>query len=583
MRPHKWDDPLDGTADRNTIAKAVTTRLCAGPIATEDRVKVYRAFAQALAARGVSTLFGLMGDGNMYWVSAYAALPGTRWLPAWHEAGAVGMADGYAGASGNVGVATVTMGPGLAQSLAALTAAVRTRRQLLLITAEVTTNPPGQAQSAEQAAWVRACGAHYIRVDSAAGLGAALDDALGSAEASIPTVLSIVIDVFNAELDEPIGAPAPNRRAAPLGRSSESIDLDSAAVLLEHAVAPVVVVGHGVVRAGAIDAARALAAKVGAVFVTTVGAKGSLGHEQYQLGLTGMMAGPLARDLLSTADLVVVAGAALDLYNTDGGQLAPSARVIRIDHREIDQLWNPADEKAISLRGDVGELLEALTHRLSELHTGLRTADTLARIDAERARQLELARAVYADGPNPWAVLAALGDELPDDAHCVVGIGHFWYFVAPYLTARARSFQFGCGFALIGQALPLAIGAASSVNPRLVVAFEGDGSMAMNLQELQSAVRFGHNLLVVVLNNRGYGSEYHKLLLAGLEPRDGAFDAPIDLVAVAAAMGATALRADSIESLRSAMARLLATSGVRLLDVSIALSPMSEVYQRQHG
>ena len=111
-------------------------------------MKAYEAFAKRLAGHGCATVFGLMGDGNMYWVSAYAALEGTTWYPAWHEAGALGMADGYAATSGRVGVATVTMGPGLAQSLAALTAAVRTHRALLLITAEVTDNPPGQAQSA---------------------------------------------------------------------------------------------------------------------------------------------------------------------------------------------------------------------------------------------------------------------------------------------------------------------------------------------------------------------------------------------------------------------------------------------------
>jgi acetolactate synthase-1/2/3 large subunit len=565
-----------------------------GLAAAEDPVKAYQAFAQLLAAHGVADLFGVMGDGNMYWVSAYAALPGVHWYPSWHEAGAVGMADGYAGASGGsaagvvVGVATVTMGPGLAQSLGALTAAVRTRRPLLLITAEVTENPPRQAQSAEQRGWVEACGARYVRVTSAASLSSALDDALASARASTPTVLSVVVDVFDAEVAAPEAEQPDGGTAGPAPSSApENVlagDLDEAAALLGSASAPVIVIGRGVLQAGAVDAVRALGARAGAAFVTTVGAKGGLSDEPYQLGLTGMMAGPLAREVLAEADLVLVAAANLDLYNTDGGRLAAHARVVRIDRRDADDLWNPLPEQVISLRGEVGEVIAALESRLTEERTGVRTEALLTRIAAERDRQRALTRTVYADGPNPWGVVAALDDELPDDAHCVVGIGHFWYFVAPYLSARrARSFQFGCGFALIGQALPLAIGAAAAVSDRLVVAFEGDGSLAMNLQELQAAVRFGHNLLIVVLNNQGYGSEYHKLLLAGLEPRDGAFDAPIDVVAVATAMGATALRADSIESLGSALRSLLAVDGVRVLDASMALSPMSEAYQRQYG
>ncbi|MCW2493271.1 MAG: hypothetical protein JWN47_2635, partial [Frankiales bacterium] len=162
--------------------------------------------------------------------------------------------------------------------------------------------------------------------------------------------------------------------------------------------------------------------------------------------------------------------------------------------------------------------------------------------------------------------------------------GHFWYFLAPYLrTNDQRRFQFGCGFALIGQALPLAVGAAVAEPGGLVVALEGDGSMAMNLQELQSAVRFGRDLLVLVMNNRGYGSEYHKLVLGNLDTREGTFEDAIDLVAVAQALGVTARRAEDLDSLRDGLNELVGMSGVRLLDVSIAITPMSEVYRRQHA
>jgi acetolactate synthase-1/2/3 large subunit len=548
-------------------------------------VKAYQAFAQLLAGRGVDTVFGLMGDGNMYWISAYADLPGAHWYPAWHEAGAVGMADGYAAASGQIGVATVTMGPGLAQSLAALTAAVRTRRQLLLISAEVTETPPHQAQSAPQAAWVEACGARYLRVRSAAEFAPALDEAFATVRNFTPTVLSVVIDAFDADLDTHLSYPSD---AALDGRQPQaratSEHVDRAVDLLAGAQAPVIVIGNGVLRSGAGEQVAALGERIGAAFVTTVGAKGALGDEPYQVGLTGMMAGPLARELLAEADVVVVAAAALDLYNTDGGRLAAQSRVIRIDRRDPAELWNPAPGRVISLQGEVGEVVELLTGRLAGARTGVRTDAFRGRLAAEEQRQRALTQTAHVDGPNPWEVVATLDDELPDDAHCVVGIGHFWYFATPYLSPRkGRSFQFGCGFALIGQALPLAIGAAAARDGRLVVAFEGDGSVAMNLQELQSAVRFGHNLLVVVLDNAGYGSEYHKLLLAGLDARDGAFGAPMDLVAIATAMGATARRADSVESLRAALRDLLAVDGVRLLDVSIAMSPMSEAYQRQYG
>ncbi|MDQ1736088.1 MAG: acetolactate synthase large subunit [Pseudonocardiales bacterium] len=541
-------------------------------------MKAYQAFAAVLADHGVSAVFGVIGDGNMHWISAYNRLPGTLWCPAWHEAGALGMADGYAAALGDVGVATVTMGPGLAQSLAALTAAVRTRRSVLLITAETSEHPPGQAQSAEQAAWVQACGATYIRVDSAADLADAVARSLAIARGGTPCVLSVVINVFGAELEQIPQAAPQITPAVPRDVSN----LDAAVQLLTGARAPLVVVGRG--ATGCIAEVLELGRSLGAAFLTTVGAKGVLGGEPFRLELTGWMATPLAREIAAEADVVLIVGAALDLYNTEGGAAFGTASIVRIDNRAPAQLWDPAPERVVHLTGDAAYLVQALAKQLPEPYVGLRTQTTLDRLAVEGRRQEALTTAPQPDGPNPWAVVSVFNELLPEDAYFVVGIGHFWYFLAPYLrTNDQRRFQFGCGFALIGQALPLAVGAAVAEPGGLVVALEGDGSMAMNLQELQSAVRFGRDLLVLVMNNRGYGSEYHKLVLGNLDTREGTFEDAIDLVAVAQALGVTARRAEDLDSLRDGLNELVGMSGVRLLDVSIAITPMSEVYRRQHA
>jgi thiamine pyrophosphate-dependent acetolactate synthase large subunit-like protein len=190
------------------------------------------------------------------------------------------------------------------------------------------------------------------------------------------------------------------------------------------------------------------------------------------------------------------------------------------------------------------------------------------------------------DGANPWAMVAELNAMLPADAYVVVGIGHFWYFVAPYVRpGPRRRFHFACGFGLIGQALPVAVGAAAALGDRrTVVAIEGDGSVVMNVQELQAAVRHGVDLLLVVMNNQAYGSEYHKLALAHLDVAGSEFDAiPFDVVEVSEAMGATARRAGDPEQLREALRELLPVAGVRVIDAQISRSTLSEVYQRQHG
>ena len=544
-------------------------------------MKTYEQVARLLAAAGVTTVFGVMGDGNMHWLAAYREQPGCRWRPAWHEAGAVCMADGYAAATGEVGVATVTMGPGLAQALGALTVAARVRRPVLLITAELPPDVPPQAQEAPQRAWVTAAGARYLRVLTAADLPATLAAALASARAGVATVLAVAIDVFQhpavAAVRDVTQAPA-RVRPAPVAQ------LEAAARVLASATAPLVVIGRGVLAGTCVEAVLRLGRRIGAVFGTTLGGRVVLPEEEFDLGVLGMMASPVARDLAARADVVLVLGAALDRYNSDGGALARDARVIHVDVRPASQLWSPS-ERTTWVTGDVTEVVPALTARVGEA-TGLRTTPVRAAVATEQARQGALRTAHARDGANPWAMVAVLDAELPGDAHVVVGIGHFWYFVAPQLRPTPnRTFHYACGFGLIGQALPVAVGAAAALGRRRpVVAVEGDGSLAMNIQELQAAVRHGVDVLLIVMNNRAYGSEYHKLALADLDTGGSEFDAvPFDIVAVAQALGATACRADDPERLRSAVRELLPLRGVRVVDAAISRSTMSEVYQRQHG
>ncbi|CAN5562605.1 thiamine pyrophosphate-binding protein [soil metagenome] len=544
-------------------------------------MKTAEAFARALSQHGVDTVFGVLGDGNMHWVAAYRGLAGCRWRPAWHEAGAVGMADGFAVTAGRIGVATVTMGPGLAQSLAALTAAVRTRSSVLLITAEVAGTAPVQAQAADQRAWVQACGASYLAVGSASELPGQLARAFGLVRNGMPCVLAISLAAF-AEPAAAFVLPPPS---TPPHQPPASADRQSATDLLRRAARPVVLIGRGAGANECQDRLAELVRRLGAVVLTTVQAKGETPSAGLTLGVGGMMASPLARRVLIEADLLIVVGASLDVYNTDRGAVTAAKPVIRIDRQPILDRWTPAKAAILELEGDAGSVVADLLAQLGDHHsTGWRDTALTADVVKEAGRLRSLAGLLTDDGPNPYAVVRTLDQELPADARVVVGIGHFWYYVAPYLDAAAgRSFQFGCGFASIGQGLSLAIGAAVAERDRLVVAIEGDGSMAMNIQELQTAVRFGVELLVLVLDNSGYGSEYYKLLLDGLDPETGTFDKPLDTVAVARACGVDAEQVSSVAELGPAVRKALRARGVRLVNISIARSLMSEVYERQHG
>jgi acetolactate synthase I/II/III large subunit len=546
---------------------------------------VSQTIARQLRDAGVAVVFGVMGDGNMHWLAEYAALPGVRWCPAWHEAGAVGMADGYARAAGQdtVGVATVTMGPGLAQALAALTAAVRTRSAVLVITAEPDHVSPPNAQDVDQQSWATTAGARYRLVTEAADLTGALAETMACVRSGHPAVLAVALSLMEREHDEHDNqAPPPISPA-----ETRIVGLEPAARLLAASRRPLVLLGRGAQLSGAVQTAVELGRRIGAAFLTTVPAKGCLAAAQdpFDLGLTGTMAYPPARRLARTADVVLVVGAALDAHNTFRGSFFGDARLIRIDIRPPQEMWHPAGD-VIEITADAATAITQLAAHLPPGHqNGLRNPETTELLAREPSRRAALAAAQPADGLNPWAVIAAIDAAVSDRAHIVTGVGHFWYFAAPYLSARpGRTFHFGYGFGLIGQSLPLAIGAAVAATQanRQTVAIEGDGSFWMNPQELQSAVRFGADLLVIVLNNAAYGSEFHKLGIAGLDPAAGTFDRPADVVAVARALGADARRVDTMDELHAGLAAFAASGGVRVLDVGIARSVMSEAYQRMH-
>jgi acetolactate synthase I/II/III large subunit len=554
-------------------------------------VKVSQVIARRLRDAGVAVVFGVMGDGNMHWLAEYAALPGVRWCPAWHEAGAVGMADGYARAASreSIGVATVTMGPGLAQALAALTAAVRTRSPVLVITAEPDHVSPPNAQDVNQRSWAATAGARYRLVTEPGDLSAALAETMASARSGRPAVLAVAVSLMDSE--HASQAPPTTSPSATGPAGTHITGLDTAARLLTASRRPLVLLGRGAELSGAVETALEVGRRIGACFLTTVPAKGCLAaaRDPFDLGLAGTMAHPPARRLAGTADVVLIVGAALDAHNTSRGSFFGEAQLIRVDIRPPAQMWHPPGD-VIEITADATAAITRLAAALPPSREpgrepGLRGPETAALLASEPARRAALAATQPADGLNPWAVIAAIDDAVSDSAHIVTGVGHFWYFAAPYLSARpGRTFHFGYGFGLIGQGVPLAIGAAvaATESNRQTVAIEGDGSFLMNPQELQSAVRFGADLLVIVLNNAAYGSEFHKLGIAGLDPAAGAFDRPADLVAVARALGADARRVGTMDELHAGLAAFAASGGVRVLDIGIARSVMSEAYQRMH-
>ncbi|MEU8341096.1 thiamine pyrophosphate-binding protein [Spirillospora sp. NPDC048832] len=495
-------------------------------------MRVAEAVAGVLAAHGVSCLFGVLGDGNLPIVDVFVREHGADYVPAAREDGAVLMADGYARAGGRLGVATVTHGPALTNAVTALTEAARARTPLLLVAADT---PPGDLrnpQAIDQEDVVRPTGAGVQWAHSAESAAA---DAVRAVRRAFTERRPIVLNVPTPLLEREAGdlpgtfredpAPAPSPRPEEAARVAE---------LLRKAERPVIVAGRGALHAR--DELVALGARTGALLATTLKAKGLFTGEPFDIGVCGGFATTPGRELIRKSDLLLAVGASLNSFTLDGGRMLAANPVIVHNDVRPEAFETPADLRVL---GDAGALAAMLADT-AEPRTGWRTDDVAKRL-GEYVYGSEYPDGGDETGLDLHTVVAALERMVPRERTVVVEGGH----AALSEPSRGlsvpdpRGFVFPVHFGSIGLGLASAIGAATARPERVTLAVTGDGALMMNLAELDTAVRRGLRLVVVVLNDGAFGYEYHNMLHRGMDtglsliPRPG-------FAAVAEAFGARA-------------------------------------------
>lgn len=525
-------------------------------------MQVYEAIGQTLEQAGVEHVFGLMGDGNMRFVSSFGVTNGLRFHAARHEATGVMMADGYARATGRVGVATTTEGPGLANTLIAVRAAVMASTPLVVLAGAPPVGAKGHIQEIDQDGVFAVAGAAVMPTPDAAGIIEAVHEALWRAERERrPVGLSIPVDVQLGECDGPAagtGARAP--RDAPPAPDPDA--LARAAELIAAAERPVVIAGRGAVLAAARAPLVALADALDAPLATSLLGKDLFAGHPRAIGIAGGFSSEPAADLLGEADLVLTFGARLNLWTTRGGTLfSPDVRIIQCDTdpAAIGSL-TPAN---LGLVGDAAEVATRLRELVGAPASGWAGTEFEA---IGRHRFEDLSDDEHID---PRALLDALDAMLPLERTLTHDGGHYLGFAAKHVRVPdAAAYLFGAFFGSVGLGIGTALGAAIGRPDRLTVACIGDGGMLMTLGELESAVRLGVPLLLVIVNDRAYGAELHHLDLLGMPTGHSTFG-DVDFAGVATAIGAraaTVRRTDDLEAIR---AWLEQPEGVFLLDCKV--------------
>jgi acetolactate synthase-1/2/3 large subunit len=525
-----------------------------------QNIPIYEALAQAFAAEGVETHFTLMGDGNMHWVAAMQHLDGMNTYSARHEHCACAMAMGYHSATGKVGVASVTCGPGFTQIMTALTTASRAKIPLVVFAGEAPIHAKWYNQALDQPPLAAACDVHYISAHSPQRMHQYVREAFYLARHERkPVVLGVPYDLQKQPLPN-IGPYQPSSQVMPRVEPTppHPHQIDALIEKLTNAQCPIVLAGRGVVQSGAAAEVEEVAERSGALLATTLLGRGMFDHNPFSLGVAGGFARDIAREMGAKADLLVVFGSSLNYYTVDNGSMFPKAEVVQIDVAPLG-LAHGVKSGDLHLAADAKLAAAAI---LEKLPAGRRTAANIRSPElARRIKEEPADAAEFAVEPgtlDPRRVIEELDRVIPKDFDSVSGSGHQSYFHSVMRGRKPEKYHAIRAFGAIGSGISYAIGVAAARGNGRVALFEGDGSFLMHIQELEMVARHRIKLLFCIFNDGAYGAEIHKLRADGVDDSASVFGYT-DFAAIAKGFG---LR------------------GANVTDVA-QLKPLFEAYQAQ--
>jgi len=537
--------------------------------------RVYDALAAAFLNEGVDTCFSLLGDANMNWATRMAD-GGCRMIYVRHEHCAVAAAMAYARKTGSVGVASTTCGPGLTQVLTALPAAVRAHLPVVVFAGEAPLGKGWYNQGIDQGPIITATGAAYHSLHDVARMPTQIRDAFVQArQEQRPVVIGVPFDLQDKVWDGPVVPPTPSLDMLPkVGPiPPHPANIAQAAERITKSKRIVVMAGLGAVHAA--DEIRLLAAKLDAMLATTLPARGLFAGDAFSLGVAGGFSTDMARDLLGQADLVIAVGCSLAHHNADGGKLFGQAHVLQIDTQPTVQSQGRVAADS-HIRADaalgVAALADAVTDRPADWRTDA-LANRIATTPADASP-----RHPEPEVHDPRDVVAALEAALPPDWEMVNSSGHCSFYFTQMPSRPYAQFVTIREFGAIGNGIAFAIGVAAARPDKTVVLFDGDGSILMHIQELETMVRHGLRIVICVLNDGAYGSEIHKLRAEGLSDA-GAVFGRTDLAAITRGFGATGHRVDDLDRVPDLVNEV---AGVTLWDFPISDKVASPVMQRAH-
>ena len=536
-----------------------------------------QAIIASLEAEGVDTIFGYPGGQA---IKIYDALYDSKQIHhvlARHEQGATHMADGYARATGKVGVVLVTSGPGATNTVTGIATAYMDSIPMVVITGQVTRGVIGtdSFQESDIVGITMPVVKHSFLLQSTDDLTRTFREAfyIASTGRPGPVLIDIPSDLSGAEMvfHYPDSVSLPSYKPTYRGNARQ---VKQAAELIQKAERPLLYAGGGIVTSHACAELTELAERMQIPVVTTLMGKGAMRcSNPLNLGPVGMHGSKYANMAVTECDLLIAVGARFsDRVTGKVSEFAPHAKVIHIDidPAEIGKIINPV----VPIVGDAKGVLAAINERLAKADAQPIDRAWVDDVFSWRERW-PFYTSDFSDYPNaiaPEVVLHRLSQKLDPEASIVtteVGQHQMWAHQNIH-REHARTFISSGGLGTMGFGFPAAIGAKIGCPESEVVCVAGDGSFQMNSQEMATAKINDVPVKVLIIDNRALGMvhQWQSLFYNKRYSFTELADNP-DFVKLAGAYGWRARRVEKPEDVDAALDEMLASKEPYLLDVMI--------------
>ncbi len=529
-----------------------------------------RILLECLKLEGVDTVFGYPGGTVINLYDELFSFKAIRHILPRHEQAGVHAADGYARASGRVGVAIATSGPGATNTVTGIATAYMDSIPLVVITGQVPTALIGNDafQEADIVGITRPCTKHNFLVKDVRDLATIVKKAFYIARSGRPGPVLIDlpkdVQVAVTEFKYPDTIELRGYKPTLEGHARQ---IEKAVGMLLAAKKPVIYVGGGAVLANASSELLELARKLDLPVTTTLMGLGSFpGDDLLALGMLGMHGSYYANMAVSHADLLVAVGARFDDRVTGKiATFAPHAKIIHIDVDPTSIKKNVRVDLPIvgDLRGVLAKMLKVLEEQ-GDAIKGFREAVAPWLLEIEGWKEKHPMTFKHSTSViKPQMVIQKLRELSDPDAIVATDVGQNQMWTAQFFTfTRPRTFLSSGGLGTMGYGLPAAMGAQAAFPKRQVIAVCGDGGFQMNMQEMASLVQHRLSVKICILNNNFLGMvRQWQELFFDKRYSQTCMELPIDFIKLAEAFGAKGFQATKPDEVEAVIKKGFKTPG----------------------